>query len=249
MPTPFYHLSLAEELLAHPQLPAAAGATLHAGRPAFLLGNTAPDVQVMSGQKRVLTHFFQVPPADDTHPVERMLATYPDLRSAAALPADQGAFMAGYLCHLIADFEWIRSLFLPIFGVEAGWETFPHRLYIHNIVRTWLDEQVLAGLPPDERECLAAAVPNKWLPFVEDHFLRQWRDYIEEQLQPGAAIRTVEVFASRQGLSPEVFFALLRSEERMTSEVFSHVSQQQLVEYRQRTVTASLAVLARAFDA
>ncbi|MBI3158712.1 MAG: zinc dependent phospholipase C family protein [Chloroflexi bacterium] len=240
MPTPFYHLSIAEELLAHPALPPDVRARLHAERPAFLLGNTAPDVQVVSGHKRESTHFFQVPPRDETSPAERLLAEYPALADTASLRPAQAAFLAGYLCHLAADFEWIRTLFLPVFGVQAGWGTFPHRLYIHNVLRTWLDEQVLSGLPDDIAGCLAAARPEHWLPFVEDRHLGEWRDYLQAQLHPGAASRTVEVFARRQGLSPEEFSDLLHSEERLEAEVFSHVPRQDLVEYRQRLIAASL---------
>lgn len=242
MPTPFYHLSLAEELLAHPALPGDAASLLQAERPAFLLGNTAPDVQVLSGQKRELTHFFQVPPREAIPPTARMLAEYPRL-AAAGLPPAQVAFVAGYLCHLLADFRWVNMLFLPVFGVEAGWATFPHRLYIHNVLRTWLDEQVLAALPPDSGDCLSAARPLGWLPFVEDHYLGQWRDYVASQLQPGAQSETVAVFARRQDLDPEEFFGLLRSENRMDVEVFAHVSRQELIEYRTGLVAASATLL------
>jgi hypothetical protein len=240
MPTPFYHLSIAEEVRAHPALPEDLRARLGREWPAFLLGNTAPDVQVVSGQKREATHFFQVPPQGETHPADRLLAEYPILADLAALSPARAAFLAGYRCHLAADFDWIRTLFLPIFGPRAGWETFPHRLYIHNILRTWLDEQVLPGLPGDIAACLAAAEPQGWLPFVQDRHLAQWRDYLQAQLLPGAASRTVEVFARRQGLSPEDFAALLGSEDRLEAEVFAHAPRQVLVEYRQRLLETSL---------
>lgn len=243
MPTPFYHLSLAEELLAHPDLPPAAAHLLRAERPAFLFGNTAPDVQVVSGQRRELTHFFQVPPLNDTLPTERLLNEFPSLAAAGLAPA-QAAFMAGYLFHLLADYRWVTTVFLPVFGVEAGWGTFPHRLYIHNIVRTWLDEEVLAALPPDTGKCLATAQPARWLPFVEDIFLHEWRDYVADQLQPGAQSETVIVFAGRQGLDPQEFFNLLRSPERMQTEVFTHLAPQDLIEYRQALTAESLTLIA-----
>ena len=61
MPTPFYHLSLAQELLTHPSLPEPINQFLRMRRCEFMFGNTAPDVQVVSGQARQETHFFNLP--------------------------------------------------------------------------------------------------------------------------------------------------------------------------------------------
>jgi hypothetical protein len=61
MPTPFTHLATVSEILARPELVPAVKTSLLADLPAFLLGNTAPDVQTISGQAREATHFFAVP--------------------------------------------------------------------------------------------------------------------------------------------------------------------------------------------
>ncbi|MFQ5410084.1 MAG: hypothetical protein ACE5FI_16875, partial [Anaerolineales bacterium] len=66
MPTPFYHLALAEALLADDKLPTDTRQLLAAQRPAFLFGHTAPDVQTVSGQLREATHFFSIPLHDPT---------------------------------------------------------------------------------------------------------------------------------------------------------------------------------------
>jgi len=77
VPTPFYHLNIAEELLEHLGLPPAITDLINTYRFTFLFGNVAPDVQVISGQTRESTHFYILPTkADDLPPWERMLNTF-----------------------------------------------------------------------------------------------------------------------------------------------------------------------------
>jgi len=245
VPTPFYHLDVAERLLYHPDLPGQIRHNLLVQQSAFLLGNTAPDVQVLSRQKRQATHFFSFPfDPGSLPPWERMLVLYPDLAPQPTHPAERQAFLAGYLCHLQADWFWIRDIFLPAFGPDLTWGTFPERLYLHNVLRAYLDRHVLAGLPLETPRLLSRVQPDHWLPFTEDHFLLAWRDYLARQLQPGASIETVEVFASRQGLSPTEFYRLLDSEDQMEEQVFIHVSHSQLDAYRERLIQANLILLA-----
>lgn len=244
MPTPFYHLAVAETLLHHPGLPGNVRTLLTDQRGAFLFGNTAPDVQVVSGQERQATHFFTVPIQPGSPPPwSKLLSTHPALAHPAALPAAQGAFLAGYLCHLQADWSWILSIFSPVFGPDCSWGTFPERLYLHNVLRSYLDMQVLAELPPSTARRLKQISPNGWLPFVEDQYLLEWRDYLAQQLEPGAAARTVEVFAARQGISPEEFYQLLESEQRMDQQVFSRLPRRSLKVYRRQLIELNLKTL------
>lgn len=244
MPTPFYHLQIGETLLHHQALSPAVRRFLAGQRSAFLFGNTAPDVQVISGQERQATHFFTLPIRPDSQLAwERMLATYPSLAQPASLPGAQAAFLAGYLCHLQADWLWIRDIFLPTFGPTRPWGTFPQRLYLHNVLRAYLDLRVLPDLPPETGQRLGEVRVEGWLPFTQDGYLSEWRDFLAGQLQPGAGARTVEVFAARQGLSPQEFLQLLESEQRMDEEVFSHLRRSQLAAYRQRLIEWNLQLL------
>jgi hypothetical protein len=246
MPTPFYHLSIAEELLANSRLPEETRRWLIRQRPAFLLGNTAPDVQTVSQQAREATHFFVLPLQRNAHlPWEVMWNEYPELRkdADAALSEAQAAFLAGYVCHLQADWVWVNEIFEPFFGSGGHWAERQHRLYIHNVLRAYLDRQVLGCLHPRSGELLMRAVPEKWLPFVEDAHLCQWRDFLAPQLHPGASAQTVEVFAARQGIDPEQFYQLLDSEPLMDQQVFVHLSRRQMSMYRQQMIAQSLALL------
>ena len=58
MPTPFQHLVYASTILESTLLPASIREGLRAHRNAFLFGNTAVDVQSITGQARAETHFY-----------------------------------------------------------------------------------------------------------------------------------------------------------------------------------------------
>lgn len=235
VPTPFFHLNLALDLLQHPALSTQVRTFLSKRRGAFLLGNTAPDVQVISGQERVATHFFDLPiQPGDTQPWEKLPATYPALAQPQQLDPQQAAFLAGYLCHLRADWDWVLQIFLPAFGPRCAWSTFRQRLYYHNVLRAYLDQRLLPTLRGSLEGCLGAVDPDGWLPFVAGQHLRAWRDLLAPQFHPGAAAQTVEVFASRQGIPSAEYYALLSSEARMQAEIFVHVPPEQIERYRQR---------------
>jgi hypothetical protein len=244
MPTPFYHLSIAEEILASERLAPQVGEFLRGQRGAFLVGSVAPDVQVISGQSRRSTHFFDLPIKNmHLEPKDHMLRSYPGLAVALNLPHAQAAFIAGYLCHLQADWLWVRNIFVPVFGLRGTWGTFQQRLYTHNVLRAYVDRQIIPGLNHNIETQLRQASPHGWLPFVTDGDLSRWRDYLAGQLQPGGKIDTVEVFAERQGMSPEDYYGLIGSEEAMQREVFSHLPRNSLDEYRLGLLAESLKVL------
>ncbi|HEX7973784.1 MAG TPA: zinc dependent phospholipase C family protein [Anaerolineales bacterium] len=246
MPTPFYHLSVAEDLLTRPGLSSEALDILQQHRPAFLLGNTAPDVQTVSGQERQVTHFFDLPIFPGTQPAwERLLARCPSLvyRNGNHLPQDQAAFLAGYLCPLQADWLWVLQIFAPVFGPHSTWQTFSQRLYLHNVLRAYLDQHILRELPSSLGLDLAQASPSRWLPFVQDSHLREWRDLLAQQLRPGASVQTVEVFAARQGIAPDEYYRLLASEERLDQEIFARLPRRSLEAYRRELLEENTRLL------
>ncbi len=241
MPTPFTHLAVAAELLKTGALPSAIGDDL----PAFLLGNIAPDVQVISGQTREATHFFPVPLAGAPPAEERLFELYPSLAPASALAPARAAFVAGYLAHLVFDQFWIRLIFEPVFGPEQAWETFQERLYLHNVLRAHWDAQDLARLEPAAANALAAADPRGWLPFVDDHYLAAWRDQVAVQLGAAGGSRTVEVFAARMNADPAALAALLASPTEMERRLFHRLPPRALDDYRAAALAASVAVIQR----
>jgi hypothetical protein len=246
VPTPFYHLSVAEDLLQRPDLSSGIRDFLNHYRPEFLFGNTAPDVQTISGQPRPATHFFDVPIPLGAPPAwDALLAAHPQLATIVLTNQSQAAFLAGYLCHLQADWQWVLDIFVPIFGPWSTWHTLKRRLYLHNVLRAYLDRQVLDGLQCQIDGELESARPFHWLPFVEDLNLLKWRDLLARQLHPGAVTQTVEVFAVRQGIDPQAFYNLLESEDRLDQEIFNKLPREELDRYRQRLIDENVRLLNR----
>jgi len=224
MPTPIQHLVIADDVLADSALPSAVRAHLATERGAFLFGTIAPDVQSVSQQPREATHFFTLPPTYARPAPRVMLTTHPTLTVADKLGRAQAAFIAGYLSHLALDELWITNVFGPHFGPKAEWGTFRERLLIHNVLRTWLDQRDQSRLSGNVSAVLAQVEPRHWLPFVTGDHLRTWRDEIVAELQPGATIRTVEVFAERLHVPPVELRRLLESPGEMQQQVFSRLS-------------------------
>jgi hypothetical protein len=247
VPTPFYHLARAEDLLREPRLAESARRWLNAERPAFLLGNVAPDVQTVSGQTREATHFFSVPMRGDLSAHETMFAAWPQLAGPDGLPAGQQAFLAGYICHLMLDQLWIRSVFEPAFGPAARWADFPERLYLHNVLRAHLDQELLPALSPDLAGQMRAAAPRGWLPFVADRHLAAWRDFLADQLEPGAETLTAAVFAGRMGRAVTEFNALLASPTALNRQVFSRLPRAELTRFRAHGLARSLQLIGDRF--
>jgi Zinc dependent phospholipase C len=105
MPAEFVHLALARRI-------ADALALDGALRPAFALGNVAPDVNNVRGGARQDTHFWYWPEGGDVSGALTLLARYPKLRARCLAPSER-AFVAGYLSHLITDEQEIVGLFRP----------------------------------------------------------------------------------------------------------------------------------------
>jgi hypothetical protein len=244
VPTPFYHIAIAGDLLINKDLYSNIRERAIQDQGAFLFGHTAPDVQVVSGARREETHFFTLPLSRNAAPAwELFLSNFPEFQVPEAMHPDQAAFIAGYLCHLQGDWFWIRDIYAPVFGPDCTWSSFPHRLYLHNVLRAYLDQKVIDSLPGDTDQTLSDIRPYHWLPFVEDIHLIEWRDFIAEQLKPGSVTKTVEVFSERQGIEPEDFHRLMESEIDMEREVFIHFPRTYLEEFRQMLVEENIRLL------
>jgi hypothetical protein len=203
---------------------------------AFFFGHIAPDVQVISREPRASTHFFALPPTNSIPAYSHMLMTHLQLAQPSMLAAAHAAFVAGYISHLLLDELWVREIFFPVFGPAQVWGERRERLLLHNVLRAWLDRRGLPLLWDGAGDLLRCAEPNGWLPFVSNQHLAQWRDLVADQLVPGAAIRTVEIFANRARIPNDEFLALL-DPRVMDERVFSHISLVELNRYYEWAVT------------
>ncbi|MBN1262266.1 MAG: zinc dependent phospholipase C family protein [Anaerolineae bacterium] len=202
MPTPFQHLTYAHRLFDDPLLPWEIRRALRREAGAFYLGNTAADVQSITGQRRQETHFYTIPPAFHPRAGEVMLAAHPALADPYRLEPEHAAFVSGYLMHLVWDEVWAWRVFCPLFLNSPRW---PDRLTLHlhhNALRVSLDREAEVAVRrlPEIPESLRHTVPNGWLPFAPDGALVRWQRWILAQLDDPATVQTAEVFARRMGV-------------------------------------------------
>jgi hypothetical protein len=222
MPTPIMHLAVAEETLHGDVLPVAIRRLLIQQRGPFLLGHTAADVQTVSGQARRETHFYSIPRTNERPAYEVLFATHPRLARAERLPPAQAAFVAGYIAHLLLDELWLERIFQRYF-IGQTWGTRGERLFLHNVLRTWMDRQDQQRLNGTMVTALRQVDPQDWLRFVSDEHLRAWRDWLVGQFEPGHSVQTAEVFAQRMGVSVAEVEAVLTSPQQMETRIFRHV--------------------------
>jgi len=222
MPTPFQHLVYARRILTQPHLPLPLQQCLANAPEAYLLGNTAADVQSITGQPRTETHFYRFPPPRTPRALEVMLAQYPALADPYRLAPAHAAFMSGYLAHLVWDEVWAWEVYVPFYLESTLWaERLPRSLH-HNALRVLLDRQAEAELQPwpELRHAFPAAQPQSWLPFATDSALCEWRDWVAGQLENPATVQTTQVFAERMGVTVEalesVIAAIVTDEYRPT---------------------------------
>jgi hypothetical protein len=247
MPTPIMHLALAEEILRGDDLPPATRRLLTQQRGPFLLGNTAPDVQTVSGQTRDATHFYSIPRTlslrgERSNPAhEALFAAHPRLAHAELLPLARVAFVAGYIAHLLLDELWLDDIFLRYFLPD--WAPWRERAFLHNVLRTWMDRQDQQRLNGSVCTALRKAEPQGWLPFVNDEHLRAWRDWLIEQFGPGQGVQTAEVFAQRMGVPVAEVEAVLRSPRQMEERVFRHVPRAALQSFHDTGYERSVALV------
>lgn len=171
-----------------------------------------------------------------------MLSKNPALAEPQKMKADRAAFVAGYLCHMQADWLWILEIFLPVFECQR-WASFQRRMLLHNVLRAYLDARTRALLAQDMGACLSSARPSGWLPFVKDRHLLAWRDLVAAQFEPDATWLTVQVFAERQNASPQEYYHLLESEKRMDEHIFAHMPRARMPAFEDLLIQANLRLI------
>jgi hypothetical protein len=176
---------------------------------------------VSSGIQREATHFYTYDSPIVEHPWRVMLARHTALRHAATLA--QRAFLAGYVAHLTMDELWSLHMVRPHF-VERAWESQKHRFIMLHIILIHMDERDYGLLEPWQRPTLENALPNSWLPFINDADLSGWRDFIGQQLPPHGESRTLDVFGERIGMTAGALRAILDEPQQMQAGLWAYIA-------------------------
>jgi hypothetical protein len=250
MPNAQTHLAAACDLMALPAVmaafPALAGEAVQA---AFLLGAIGPDVRAISGQSREATHFFEIPSTDERPAQTLMFEAYPELATAAVLPPEQAAFIAGYVTHLVMDETWLRVVVMPgLFISGEPWGTEHPNWWAYSLLMTWLEYRAADRLCKIALPGLSGAQPQHWLPFVTDEALRRWRDHVAGLIGLGGASLVSAMFAHTNGISPAELEAIVLDEARMANEAFNVVPRERLESFEAATRRESEAAVVTYFS-
>ncbi|KPK10146.1 MAG: hypothetical protein AMJ56_08820 [Anaerolineae bacterium SG8_19] len=240
MPTPFMHLQVAEGIKSHSRLHPTLSALIERHFSAFYLGSIAPDVQSITKQPRSSTHFYDLPPRPEDKAYPKLLATYPQLSKPEHLPPEQSVFVSAYCAHLMLDLRWYHEVLIPYFVDPVEWDDNHQRFVVHNTLLTYLDKIAVESLPDRAGQILAEAKPDGWLPFVNDDDLARWRDNLVDQLQPGAPLRTIEIYAGRLYMLPEEFANNLEEPSWMEEHLIRRVPVDSVIEMMSSAVAESV---------
>lgn len=213
--------------------------------PAFYLGSVAPDVNAISTLPRESTHFYDVPPAPEETAYLTMLERYPQLNDAALLPPGQAVCVAAYSAHLMLDLIWLREVVYPFFYLAEDLGDRQQRRLTHFILLTYLDTIALSRLPETAVSTLAAARSHHWLPFIDDLILTAWQEMLVAQLQPGAPVKTIEIYAGRLRISAEAFAANLQNPAWMQARVFDKIPVDTVQQILQTAVPQSVELISK----
>lgn len=217
------HLQIAERILSDGSMGARIHQLISIELPAFYLGNVAPDYQTITDIPREETHFYSLPPVPGSDACQTMMKRYRQLANAEVLPQAQAVFIAAYCAHLMLDLAWYHRVLVPYFLGPGEWKNHRHRFIVHNTLLTYLDKQAFNSLPGGVEMILSAARPNGWLPFASDEELARWRDMLVSQMEPGATLNTIEIYAGRLSMSPVEFAHNLDEPSWMEEQVFQKI--------------------------
>ncbi|MGB7340191.1 MAG: hypothetical protein WBC91_14940, partial [Phototrophicaceae bacterium] len=103
------------------------------------------------------------------------------------------------------------------------------RFYMLHLLLITMDERDELLLPEGIGAVMQNSEPNDWLPFLSDDLIRDWRDFLAQQIDEHDS-QTLRIFGGRIKTSADDVRALLDDEEYMTSKLWNHVSHETLAE-------------------
>ncbi|MCP5098596.1 MAG: hypothetical protein GY943_23850 [Chloroflexi bacterium] len=244
MPTPFMHLQIANQLLTRLSDCGQENGRLHTlltqQQSALFFGSIAPDFPAICDLPRIESHFYAMPPAPDHDAFQEMLLACPQLANGQELAPVHAVFIAAYGAHLMFDLIWFRDIVMPWIIAPKNLGERPYRQLLHFALLTYLDELAFASLTNTAVSTLSTSIPNNWLPFTDNATLIQWRDLVGKQLQPGATLETIPIFAARLQLAPETFAAYVHDQTWMQTNLFDKLPIDKIQETLKTAVPLSI---------
>ena len=189
MPNPATHIQMAYRAAQKVDAP-----ILVENMECYLVGSTAPDVRVITGQERELYHFASLDFEAAGAGVAGMFGRYPELRTTSHRPTR--SFVAGYITHLVLDETWITKMYRPFFGAGGIFETEQDGAVMDRVMQMHLDciaMREIDGL----RTRLAGFDGSVHMPFIDRGVLVDWREWVTNFLEQGFSWDRLRFMARR----------------------------------------------------
>jgi len=209
----------------------------------FLLGATAPDMRVMTGQPREETHFFTF---ENDHEQSGAAALFNRYPGVMALRGRAQAFVAGYLTHLTVDESWIQEVYRPFFGKRSPLAGGLEANFMDRVLQFYMEQGERPGSELLQRwfEYVFRADPGDEVPFVDLPSLHRWREVVVRIVTPDPTWERFSAFIQRRfGAAERADEQTLREYCERIPEVLErtlrHVTPERIAAYREAAVERS----------
>jgi len=163
----------------------------------FLLGSTSPDIRAMTKTQRQDTHFASLDSLYITEGVDRLLDTYPQFTDSKRVSRHTQAFIAGYICHLIADQTWVIEIYRPYFGNYSLFSDPAEANVYDRALQLKLDSDCQDSVRAASYK-LEGAELGVELPFINKETLKDWRAWVMKLCQTEFTWNRLKFMALRQ---------------------------------------------------
>ncbi len=224
---------------------------------AALIGSTAPDRRVMTGQDRSETHYFELTKDSIGDGLKNMKRRYPNIFPLAKERGSSSqAFLLGYVSHLIADETWIVDVYRKYFEEDKYFGKNPLKNIIdrafqydierdirrdEKIVAFWRTSILDSELTLIDKEFMSINVMESWKIFVLDR-ITTWAEGWDE------FPRLVQRFIDEIDVDQTILQQNLSNPQLMLDEIETILPTSLVTEYRNNVKERTLIIAEEMFN-
>jgi hypothetical protein len=183
----------------------------------FLLGCTTPDIRAMTRGDRAATHFSSYNCSDLRGGVREMFDQHPNLADSTVLPISTQAFIAGYICHLIADHAWVACIFEPYFDTTSGTLDPVVSKVMDRALQLRLDEIAAQEITDDVYATLRDTPIAVNIGFINPQALAEWQQWVMQLCDNGFSWDRLRFLAKRRQVPEDYSRATIAAEKFLSS--------------------------------
>ena len=192
--------------------------TLQREMGSFLLGCTTPDIRAMTRGDRASTHFSPFNCSDLRGGVRGMFDQNPHLADSTTLPSSTQAFVAGYICHLIADHAWVACVYEPYFDETPHIPDPVINKVMDRALQLKLDEIAAHEIPDDVYTTIRETTVEMDIGFINHQMLVDWQQWVMNLCDTGFSWDRLRFLAKRRQ-APEDYAQATKAAEDFLSSI------------------------------